>query len=151
MQLTQFTDYSLRVLIFLACKKGSSSSIDEISRNYNLSINHLRKVIHKLGQLGYIETSRGKGGGIKLAQCPQKINLGAVIRQLEPHFDLVECFTSAKPGCKIAPVCRLKGVLAEALNSFLAVFDGYHLADVLGQQDELIQLFGFALSKSLRN
>ncbi|ODN43587.1 Rrf2 family transcriptional regulator [Piscirickettsia litoralis] len=146
MQLTQFTDYSLRVLIFLACKK-ESSSIDEISKNYDLSVNHMRKVIHKLGQLGYIQTSRGKGGGVKLLQRPENINLGVVIRQLEPNFDLVECFTHARPGCKISPACRLKEILAEALNSFLAVFEAYSLADVLSQEEELVKLFGFSLNK----
>lgn len=92
MQLTSFTDYGLRSLIYLTSKQGKICSIKEIAEYYDISLNHLVKVIHKLAQLGYISSSKGKGGGIRLASNPSSIKLGDIIEKLEPNMDIVECF-----------------------------------------------------------
>lgn len=130
MQLTLYTDYSLRVLIYLATKENSLSTIDEISSKFSISKNHLTRVVHKLGERGIIKTIRGKGGGICLAQLPKDINLGRILKEMENHFDLVECFHKEKNNCIISAVCTLKGVLYEARQAFFKVLDGKTLADV---------------------
>lgn len=141
MRLTVYTDYSLRTLIYLGAKNEDElTTIQEISDAYNISKNHLMKVTHQLGQLGYIETIRGRGGGIRLAKLPKDITIGEVVRQTEEDFHLVECFDPASNMCKIAPACQLKGVLAEALQAYLAVLDRYTVEDFLGNRDLLMQL-----------
>lgn len=136
MQLTQFTDYSLRALIYIALRK-ESCTIQDITSAYTLSNNHMVKIIHNLAKLGVIKTSRGKGGGILMAVAPDTINLGQLITQLEPHFDLVPCFAKEKANCCIAPVCKLKNILYEAQRSFMSVLERYTLADVLANPKEL--------------
>ncbi len=141
MRLTVYTDYSLRTLIYLGAKKQDElTTIQEISDAYNISKNHLMKVTHQLGQLGYIETIRGRGGGIRLAKLPAHISIGEVVRQTEEDFHLVECFDPESNMCKIAPACQLKGVLAEALQAYLEVLDRYTVEDFLGNRDLLMQL-----------
>lgn len=141
MRLTVYTDYSLRTLIYLGAKNEDElTTIQEISDAYNISKNHLMKVTHQLGQLGYIETIRGRGGGIRLAKLPKDITIGEVVRQTEEDFHLVECFDPTSNMCKIAPACQLKGVLAEALQAYLAVLDRYTVEDFLGNRDLLMQL-----------
>ena len=137
MKLTLYTDYSLRVLVFLGAKKqGELSNIREIADAYNISKNHLMKVTHELGKLGYIETIRGRNGGIRLAKHPAEINIGDVVRKTEDDFHLVECF--ADPGrCVITPICGLRHVFAEALQAFIAVLDRYTLNDFLADKDML--------------
>ena len=130
MQLTKFTDYGLRALIFIGNKDDDLSTVSEISEFYNISYNHLIKVIHKLSKLGIIETFKGKGGGVKLAKDPAKINLGQLIRQLETGPVLVECF-SEKGNCKINFACRLKGILARALENFYKELEKFCLKDIL--------------------
>lgn len=100
------------------------------------------KVTHDLGKLGYIETIRGRGGGIRLAVEPEQINIGEVVRKTEDDFHLVECFNPEGNLCKISPECRLKFALQEALKAYLAVLDTYTLADVLVSKDILSELFG---------
>lgn len=141
MQLTQFTDYSLRALIFIALKK-TSCTIKEIAEAYDISENHLVKIVHNLSKLGLIKTTRGKHGGILMAQVPATINLGELVALLEPHFDLVPCFNKEKANCCIAPACRLKGILHEAERAFRTVLDQYTLADIL--------MNGSALGRLLR-
>lgn len=119
MQLTLYTDYSLRVLIYLAIMNENLSTIDEISSKYKISRNHLTRVVHKLGEHGIIKTIRGKGGGICLAHAPDKINLGMVIRKMESNFDIVECFNPSKNTCVISAFCPLKHILYEARENFL--------------------------------
>lgn len=139
MQLTQFTDYSLRALIYITLRK-ESCTIKDITEAYGISNNHTVKIIHNLAKLGLIKTIRGKNGGILMASRPETINLGQLIVQLEPHFDLVSCFNKAKTNCCIAPVCKLKGILHEAQTAFMDVLQRYTLADVLHNKSELFVL-----------
>ncbi|HDV5709358.1 TPA: Rrf2 family transcriptional regulator [Legionella pneumophila] len=136
MQLTQFTDYSLRALIYIALKKGSCT-IKDITDAYSISNNHLIKIIHNLSKMGLIKTIRGKNGGILMAASPETINLGQLIMELEPNFDLVPCFNKEKANCCIAPACKLKSVLYEAQRAFLQILEQYTLADVLHNPGEL--------------
>ena len=138
MRLTLYTDYSLRTLIYLGTKEDNQlSTIQEISDAYNISKNHLMKITHQLGQLGYIKTIRGRGGGIRLAIDPKTITIGKIVRQTEEDFHLVECFDQENNLCKIAPECQLKGVLYEALQAYLTVLDRYSLDDFLHSKEKL--------------
>lgn len=144
-RLTVYTDYSLRTLMYLGVRgKDHLATIQEIADAYQISKNHLMKVTYDLGQLGYIETIRGRGGGIRLAFEPDQINIGEVVRKTEDDFHLVECFNPENNLCKISPECRLKFALNEALNAYLAVLDSYTLADVLVSTDVLKELFGIS-------
>ncbi|STY28489.1 DNA-binding transcriptional regulator [Legionella wadsworthii] len=136
MQLTQFTDYSLRALIYIALRK-ETCTIKDITDAYDISNNHMIKIIHNLSKLGLIKTIRGKNGGILMAAQPETINLCQLITQLEPHFDLVPCFNKEKANCCIAPVCKLKGILHEAQAAFMNVLGRYTLADVLHNKIDL--------------
>jgi Rrf2 family nitric oxide-sensitive transcriptional repressor len=130
MRLTRYTDYSLRVLIYLGLQTERLSSIREIADLYGISESHLMKVVQALGQSGYVATLRGRGGGLRLAKSPHEINLGDVVRNTEDDVALVECF--AEDGaCRIAGPCRLRHVLKDALNAFFAVLDRYTLDDLL--------------------
>lgn len=140
MRLTQYTDYSLRVLIYLGLQPGRRSTIKEISERYHISRNHLVKVVHRLGTLGYIRTVRGKKGGITLGRSPPDVCLGQIVRDTEDNLALVECFNPAINACCITPACSLSNVLGEALQAFLGVLDRYTLADLLGQSDDLRRL-----------
>ena len=130
MKLTAFTDYSLRVLIYLAAEPTRRATIAEIAAAFDISENHLVKVVHFLGKQGWIETVRGKGGGILLATGPEAINVGRVVRDTEGAAVPAECFLPEGGDCVITAVCRLKHVLAEAVRAFYAVLDGYTLADI---------------------
>lgn len=137
MRLTQYTDYSLRLLLYVALlPDGQKATIQEVADAYTISKNHLMKVTHHLGQLGYIETTRGRAGGISLKRAPETINVGTVVRETEDDFHLVECF-GPNNTCVISPACRLKHVLNDALQSYLAVLDQYTLADLLTDADEI--------------
>ena len=139
MRLTRYTDYSLRVLIYLGLKKDALATISEIAERYDISRNHIMKVVHELGKRGYIETIRGKGGGIRLRSAPSEINLGELVRAMESDFHIAECFAQSG-ACRIAPSCRLRGILHDALKAFLATLDAYSLADILQSEQELMQL-----------
>jgi len=140
MQLTQYTDYSLRVLLFLGLHPGRRCTITEISEAFDINRNHLVKVVHNLSSSGWITTIRGKSGGMVLAFPPENINIGAVIRHTEPHFDLLECFDHENNTCTISPVCTLRHALYKARKAFMDVLDSYNLSDVLTQPDDIIQL-----------
>jgi len=132
MQLTKFTDYSLRVLIYLAMRRGEQATIREISDTHGISENHLMKVVHSLAKRGYLKTVRGKGGGISLARMADEVSIGSVIRELEPMTP-VECFVpNYKGSCDLFPGCRLRGVLRGAQAAFLGSLDQYMLSDVAG-------------------
>jgi Rrf2 family nitric oxide-sensitive transcriptional repressor len=132
MRLTSFIDYSLRVLIYLGLREDGLTTIREISETYGLSANHLMKIIHTLGKLGYIETVRGRGGGMKLAGTSEQINLEQIVRQVEPDFAIIDCFDDQRRyKCVISPACRLQVALNKAVKAFLNVLDGYTLADLL--------------------
>ncbi|WP_025025902.1 RrF2 family transcriptional regulator [Caldalkalibacillus mannanilyticus] len=145
MRLTLYTDYSLRVLIYLAAQESNRLvSIQEIAESYSISKNHLMKVIYGLGKLGYIETIRGRQGGIRLALKPMDISIGQVIRNTEEDFYLAECFDSDKNACIISSSCRLKHILYDALQAYFSVLDQYTLADVVINETKLRQLFQFS-------
>jgi len=130
MKLTLYSDYSLRVLMYIA-RQEHRVQIDEIAKFYGISKNHLTKVVNNLATLGYIETTRGRGGGIRIKMAPEEINIGTLIRKTEEHFNLVECFDRETNTCPIAGICGLQGVLGEALNAYLSVLDKYTLQDIL--------------------
>jgi Rrf2 family transcriptional regulator, nitric oxide-sensitive transcriptional repressor len=139
MRLSSFSDYSLRVLMYLGAQPGRLVTIAEIAGAYGISGNHLMKVVHQLGRLGYLETVRGKGGGMRLGKAPAEIRLGEVIRQTEVDWALVECF-STKASCLIQPACGLPPILDEALAAMFAVLDQYTLAVLLDKPRELVQV-----------
>ena len=140
MRLTTFTDYSLRVVMYLGARDNRLATIGDIADAYGISKNHLMKVVHFLGQQGYLETQRGKSGGLRLARAPTDINLGRLIRATESNTILLECFEPASSQCKIEPVCALRGILARSLQAFFAVLDEYTLADVLQNREQLAEL-----------
>ena len=137
MRLSTFSDYNLRVLMYLGVQPDRLATIAEIAAAHEISENHLMKVVHQLGRSGYIETVRGKGGGMRLAKAPKEIVLGEVIRQTEGDIAMVECFSESS-SCRLLPACRLKGILGEALSAMFLVLDDYTLADLLEKpQDHL--------------
>ncbi len=140
MQLTRYTDYSLRVLLYLGTQPQRLVTVNEIAENYDISRNHLVKVVNHLGNLGYVRTIRGKGGGIRLSRRPEEINIGELVRHTEGDLALLECFNLESNTCPIVPICALKGVVAEARRAFMAVLDGHTLDEVLGNREALIQV-----------
>lgn len=141
MRLTTFSDYSLRVLVYLGLRGGQLATVGDIAAAYGISANHLMKVVHHLGKEGYVETLRGKGGGMRLARGPAQINLGELVRRSEERR-LVECF-DGRSTCRIDSACALRGILGEALESFFAVLDRYTLADLLRPQRRLAKVLAF--------
>lgn len=133
MQLTLHTDYALRVLVYLSQKGDELATISEIADFYQISRNHLVKVVHHLASQGFIQTTRGKHGGMRLARAPALISVGEVVRRMEPNFDIVECFSGSNPPCAVTPVCALKEVLYRATNEFLGLLDRYTLADAIAK------------------
>jgi Rrf2 family nitric oxide-sensitive transcriptional repressor len=128
MRLTRYTDYAMRVLLYLGARPERLCSIAEIARAYDISQNHLMKIVNDLAREGYIESVRGRFGGIRLGRPASDINIGEVIRHSEEGFDLVDCAS-----CVIAPACGFSGALHEALAAFMAVLDRYTLADLTAQ------------------
>lgn len=139
MRITRFSDYSLRVLIYLGAK-DAKASIAEISVAFNISKNHLMKAVHNLVKLGYVGSIRGKAGGIFLSRTAKSIKLGDIIQQLEPDMDMAECFNKESGSCTISPVCRLKGIFWEATESFLKTLNQYTLADLIQNKKDLSRL-----------
>ncbi len=130
MQLTQFTDYSLRTLMYLAEHPDKLCTIGEIAEWYGVSKPHLVKVVHNLAKLGYIKSVQGKGGGIALNKPISEINIGHIVRDTEPNFNMVECFDKKNNTCKITNNCKLKHVLYGATESFLNMLDQHTLGSV---------------------
>ncbi len=141
MQLTLHTDYSLRVLIYLAQKGEKQATISEVAEFYQISRNHLVKIVHHLASEGFLNTTRGKNGGMRLARAPGLISIGDVVRRMEPNFDIVECFNSTNQPCTVTPVCALKEVLYRASNEFLSILDRYTLSDAITQGEQAQQIF----------
>lgn len=141
MQLTQFSDYSLRVLLYLTAQPERWVPLPEISRAYGVSQNHLVKVAQLLQEHGYVESLRGRTGGLRLARPAGSINVGAVVRATEPHLNLVECFDAENNACPIDPVCGLKGALMSAQKAFLRELDRFTLADFQPRAPALIKLW----------
>jgi Rrf2 family nitric oxide-sensitive transcriptional repressor len=141
MQLTRYTDYSLRVLMYLAVHQEDLATIEEIAEAYGISKAHLMKIVHQLGLAGYVETVRGRGGGLRLARAPESIRIGEVVRHTET-MPLVECFDPKTSHCRIEPACDLRAALKDALGAFLRALDGYTLADlVVRRRQPLARLF----------
>jgi len=140
MKLTAFTDYSLRVLMYLAADPTQRATIAEIAAAFDISENHLVKVVHFLGKSGWIQTLRGKGGGIQLALRPDMINVGRVVRDTEGAALPAECFLPEGNQCVITPACRLKNVLADAVKAFYLVLDQYTLADISKNRQALAKV-----------
>lgn len=132
MHITRYTDYSIRVLVYLSVQGDRLATIQEIAESYEISRNHLMKIVHQLNKKGYIETVRGKKGGMRLRRAPADINIGVLIRETEQDLNIVECF-SGKNSCKISPVCGLKSMFGEATEAFLKTLDQYTLEDVIPQ------------------
>jgi Rrf2 family transcriptional regulator, nitric oxide-sensitive transcriptional repressor len=130
MQLTLHTDYALRVLIYVNTRESQTATVKQIAAHFSISYHHLMKVVQHLTQLHYVQATRGRHGGLRLAQAPEAINLGQIIRQLEPNLDLAECFNHTRNTCPLTPRCVLKRALYEARQAFLQVLDGYHLAEL---------------------
>lgn len=143
MRLTRHADYSLRVLTYLALSRGGFGTIQGISEAYGISRNHLMKVVLQLSRKGYIETTRGKGGGLTLRMPPERIRVGQVVRDMEPDLDLVECFGEGGQ-CVISPACKLKTVLRDALEAFLGVLDEYTVSDLTRDPRPLVKLLSLA-------
>ncbi|MBS3800201.1 MAG: Rrf2 family transcriptional regulator [Thioalkalivibrio sp.] len=138
MQLTRYTDFALRVLMFLTVQPSERRvTVSDIAERFSIPRNHLVKIVHQLGQKGYIVTRRGKGGGIALAREPAAINIGSVVRDMEPRLNVVDC---ENPVCPILPGCELRGVLERARDAFLAALDQHTIADVTRQPAHLNRL-----------
>lgn len=169
MRLTTYTDYSLRMLMYLAVKDGAAkdgaakdgvakdgaangedgrATIGEIADAYGIAKNHLTKVAHQLGVAGYVETVRGKGGGLRLARPAERIGLGEVVRHAEGDMALVPCFEPLCAPCPIVPACGLRGALHEARQAFLAVLDRITLADLVARRTELHGLLAIGARES---
>lgn len=137
MRLTLYTDYALRVLTYVAAGADRLCSVSEIAAAYGISRNHLVKVVHDLGKAGFLDSARGRSGGIRLARPPQTIGIGEVVRHTEDGFTLVDCGQ-----CRIASGCRLTGIFGEAMAAFIGVLDRYTLADLVARPFEFDRLIG---------
>ena len=140
MRLTVHTDYALRVLMYLALKEDRLATIGEIAKSYGISKNHLMKVVYELGVAGYVETVRGRGGGLRLAKPVKSIGLGGVVRYTEPDMAIVSCFEPVNAPCTIHPGCVLKRALKKAADAFVEVLDSYTLDDLVRPRGKLAAL-----------
>ncbi len=149
MNITRFTDYALRVLIYLSVKEKETATIKDVAESYHISKNHLMKVVQELSAKGYVEATRGKNGGIKLNRLPEQINIGELVREFEQGSTLVECF-GANNHCVITPACQLKNMFSGAMEHFFQYLERYTLSDLVsGNRDQhLAQIFR---SSSLSN
>ena len=137
MQLTRYTDFGIRILMYLAVQPERESlfRIAEVTCVFDLSSNHVAKIIHQLGRLGYLQTVRGKNGGFRLAKTAAELNLGQLVRNLEHSLAPIDC---ESPYCRFSPICKLKGVLAQAVAAYLAVLDNYTLADIVDNKEDIL-------------
>jgi Rrf2 family transcriptional regulator, nitric oxide-sensitive transcriptional repressor len=135
MRLTTMSDYAMRLLMYVGQHPERLCTISEVARAYEISEAHLTKITHQLALAGWLETVRGKGGGMRLAAAPQDIGLGAVVRSMEPDFTIVECLTSDTT-CQLTSSCHLTGIINGALQSFMQYLDRYTLADLLAPGTE---------------
>jgi Rrf2 family nitric oxide-sensitive transcriptional repressor len=148
-RLTVYTDFSLRLLMYLAVKEGGLATIAEVAESYGISRNHLMKVAHQLGLAGYVATVRGKNGGLRLARPAETVILGDVVRRTEPDLALVPCFHPVDAPCAIWPKCVLREAMQNALEAFLKTLDGYTLADLARPASQLRVLLSIAPSDRL--
>lgn len=138
MRLTLHSDYAVRILMYAALKGDALSTVDEIVAHFEIPKGYATRVVHHLGRLGYLETIRGKSGGIRLARKPRQVNLGAVIRDMGEELDVIGCLQ--RDGfCRIEGCCVLRGALRDAMTAFLRTLDGYTLADLVRPRRKLIE------------
>lgn len=140
MRLTTFSDYSVRVLVYLALNRDRLATIPEIAAVYDISENHLMKVVNHLAHAGVIDSVRGKGGGIRLAREPEELRLGQLVRASEGAAPLVECMAEDRGDCRIAPACRFRGMLLRAFDTMYATLDEYTLADLVNSPRRITDL-----------
>lgn len=141
MQLTQYTDFSLRLLIFLTLQEDNTLvTIDDVARHFNILKNHLTKIVHQLSKNGYVKTVRGKNGGICLAKTPEQINLSDIVKEMENTIEVVNC---QKPSCPLHGNCELKAILNEAQDAFYAKLTQYTLADISSKPKKLKNLLSW--------
>ena len=145
MRLTTFTDYNLRVLIYLAIKPDKRATIAEIAKAFGISESHLMKVVHFLGKHGFLANVRGKGGGLTLAKPAAEINVGAIVQLTEADALLAECFNEDHNACVITRVCQLRQVLVEAAKAFNDVLDKYTVADLIGERRSLARILSIPI------
>lgn len=136
MRLTTYTDYALRTLMYLAANRDRLVTIQDIADTHDIAKNHLTKVVHQLGILGFVESLRGRNGGIRLGKEPGQINIGAVVRSTEPDFYMAECFDPKKNFCMMSADCRLKGVLYKATAAYLNALDGVTLENLMKKDSD---------------
>lgn len=136
MRLTRYSDFAMRILLYLAARPDRVCSISEIAGAYGISQNHLMKVAHDLGKAGYVAAARGRAGGLRLGMSAADIRVGELIRHTEDDFDLVDC-----PNCILSGGCGLSSVLDEAMAAFMAVLDRYTLADLIERRRDVLRLF----------
>ncbi len=137
MKLTDYTDYTLRVLIYLGLHPDELVTIRHVAEAYRISRNHLMKIVNQLSQSGLVAATRGRNGGVRLALPPERINIGAVVRATEADFRIVECFDQVNNQCVLSPACRLRAAMHEALEAFFRVLDGLTLADVIANAGQI--------------
>jgi Rrf2 family nitric oxide-sensitive transcriptional repressor len=151
MHLTQRTDYALRTLLYLTVHRDRLVPAAEISAAYGISHHHMVKIAHQLALLGFIESARGRGGGLRLARAPEDLTVGEVVRVTEPHFHLVECFDREHNACPIVPACELTRTLVRARERFLEVLDAQRLVDLVReprQADQLVRIWSRQLASA---
>ena len=149
-RLTLYSDYALRVLMYLAVKEDGLATIDEISKSYSISRNHLMKVVHQLGVAGYIETVRGRGGGLRLAKAVEAIGLGELVRYTEPDMAIASCFKPVDAPCAIRQCCVLRRALEKARDAFVDVLEGYTLGDLVRPRGRLLGMLGISEMEAQR-
>jgi Rrf2 family nitric oxide-sensitive transcriptional repressor len=137
MRLTSYTDYALRTLMFLALNRDRLVTIGDIAQSHNIAKNHLTKVVHHLGTLGFVETVRGRSGGLRLGREPADIRIGDVVRQTETDFYMASCFDANSAGCLYAAGCEMRGALARATNAFLDVLDAITLEQMVARDPQV--------------
>lgn len=140
MNLTVHSDYAFRTMMLLAVRGTRSTTIQEIAEHYGISRGHLMVLVHRLGSQGFLENTRGRGGGIRLARPAEKIRLDEIVRATEPNFRMVECFDRENNQCLITKPCRLRRVFDEALDAWMAVLKKYTLADLVEKNPSLTRM-----------
>src|SRR4029079_16807777 len=151
MRLTVYTDYALRLLMYLALKDDGLATIEEIAKSYGISKNHLMKVAHQLGVAGFIDTVRGRRGGLRLAKPTKAIGIGDGVRHTEPDMAIVMCFEPINADCAVLPYCVLRKALARARDAFVDVIDDYALSDLVKQRATLQTMLSIGAVKPQKN
>jgi Rrf2 family nitric oxide-sensitive transcriptional repressor len=151
MRLTLHTDYALRVLLYVGLKRDELATVAEIVRHFDISRGHVMKVVHRLAQLGYVQTLRGKKGGIRLAREPKAITAGAVVRNVEPELRVLGCLQERSGYCRIEECCVLRRAVREATSAFLATLDRYTLADLMEPRQALSRLLQINIADAPSN